>query len=310
MSDEKPKKIEDVVIPTLDEMGFDPTDESDGVQDRTPLRDQDKPAEKEETQKDKEQTTEYSSAETEYSDTELDAIAHGWTPKDQFKGDPKKWRPADVYLEQGQLMDKISTSNKKISRMQEAIDSMTGVIQKLSDTTVAKERNELHARRREAIIESDVDRVELYDKEIQKLDAPVQKKQDISQDVQDFVYENTDWFNEDHPDMRGFAIGVEEKLARQFPQLSDHQRLTKTKEMVVKQFPDYFGVKSKTTSYKPTKPRVESPTQQSASPKEVTFKDLPPAAKQIARSVWLASNKKIDLDLYAKNLVKSGEVEL
>lgn len=35
---------------------------------------------------------------------EAEAAKMGWTPKDQFKGDPAKWRPADEFVERGKNM--------------------------------------------------------------------------------------------------------------------------------------------------------------------------------------------------------------
>jgi hypothetical protein len=34
-------------------------------------------------------------------------MERGWTPKDQWKGDPAQWRPADVWLDRGEFLQTI-----------------------------------------------------------------------------------------------------------------------------------------------------------------------------------------------------------
>lgn len=41
---------------------------------------------------------------SELSDVEIKAKAMGWTPKDEFKGDPQKWRGAEEFVERGENM--------------------------------------------------------------------------------------------------------------------------------------------------------------------------------------------------------------
>lgn len=58
---------------------------------------------------------------------EAEAAKMGWTPKDQFKGDPAKWRPADEFVERGKNMLPIVQATVK--RQATQIEELTRTVQ-------------------------------------------------------------------------------------------------------------------------------------------------------------------------------------
>lgn len=58
---------------------------------------------------------------------EAEAAKMGWTPKEQFKGDPAKWRPADEFVERGKNMLPIVQATVK--RQATQIEELTRTVQ-------------------------------------------------------------------------------------------------------------------------------------------------------------------------------------
>ena len=140
------------------------------------------------------------------------------------------------------------------------------------------------------------------------------RSQGTPREALDFVHANADWFNMDTADnasMRAYAISTEGQMHKNFPQMPLSQRFEKVKEMVVKKFPTYFGVTPSVAMHRPTRPRVEGGSaQQVTKKKKITINDMPIDARKMAKNMWHASNKKIDLDEYARLLVETGAVTL
>lgn len=319
MSDKKKvESIGDVEFPTMDELGFEESEEDGGsieAQERVPIAKQEKTKDEDkEADPKEEKTPPVEESEPVYTEKELQAADSGWVPKDQFTGDPTKWRPADIFLEQGALMSKVSASNKKVTKMQQALESAVTLIKKQAEAATVKTKNELIERRNAAIVDSDVDSVNQYDKQIQELETPPPSPQDVaSDDVQQFVYDNAEWFNNDtneNAGMRAFAVRAEGQLHKNFPQMSEQQRLAKTKEMVTKAFPTRFGGgKPQPVVRKASQQKVEGASQRrEVKSKGITYQDLPSHVKQVVHTVWIGSGKKISKDEYAKELLRTGAI--
>lgn len=318
----KAKTIDDVEFPTLEELGYEQSEDDGGsieAQERVSVAKQEKKEGDVKEDVTKDEKTQQPAEETPaYTEQELKAIDKGWTPKDQFKGSPANWRPADIFLEQGELMDKVSTSNKKVTRMERALNDAINLIEKQAEAATVKTKNELLERRNTAIIDSDVESVNTYDKQIKELEVPPPQSDTASNDVLQFVEDNAEWFNDESNEnagMRAFAVRAERELHRNFPQMSEQQRLTKTRELIVKAYPTRFGVKPVDVkpvivAHKTTQQKVEGASQRrEVKDKDITYQDLPPKVKQMVYNIWISSNKKIDRDKCARELLRTGAIE-
>lgn len=109
----------------------------------------------------------------------------GWTPKDQFKGDPAKWRPADEFVERGEnMLPILRAANKKNEReiadlkatVKQFADYQGQVEKKAYDRAVA----DLKAARAAAIKAGDGEAFDKLDEKLDELkqDAPKAKRDD------------------------------------------------------------------------------------------------------------------------------------
>lgn len=62
---------------------------------------------------------------------EAEAAKMGWTPKDQFKGDPAKWRPADEFVERGKNM--LPIVQAKVKRQESQIEELTRTVKDFAE---------------------------------------------------------------------------------------------------------------------------------------------------------------------------------
>ena len=49
------------------------------------------------------------------------AREQGWKPKEEFEGDPEKWRPAKEFVERGELFNKIDSMGKELKETRKAL---------------------------------------------------------------------------------------------------------------------------------------------------------------------------------------------
>jgi len=60
----------------------------------------------------------------EVAEVETRALAMGWQPKEQFKGDPSKWRPAEEYVQRGEELLPIVQASER--RLRQENQQLTG----------------------------------------------------------------------------------------------------------------------------------------------------------------------------------------
>src|SRR5580698_7384300 len=66
------------------------------------------------------------------NESEVEARRLGWVGKDEFKGDPDKWRPADEFLDRGRrILPIVLKDNEKLQRRIGVLES------KLNETAEA-----------------------------------------------------------------------------------------------------------------------------------------------------------------------------
>jgi hypothetical protein len=58
--------------------------------------------------------------EPEYSEVEQEAMAQGWTRKEDFKGNPENWKPASQYVEWGEMRNNITNLTKQVKGMKKS----------------------------------------------------------------------------------------------------------------------------------------------------------------------------------------------
>lgn len=112
---------------------------------------------------------------------EARARAMGWTPKDEFKGDPLKWRDASEFVERGEReVPLLRAQNKRLEAkitelgqtVREFADHLSKTEQRAYDRAIA----DLKQQRKEALASGDGDAFEAADEKIKEIERDVAEK--------------------------------------------------------------------------------------------------------------------------------------
>lgn len=185
-------------------------------------------------------------------DYEKEAVSRGWTPKEDWKGDPHNWKDAKSYVERSDDIVRITKNQmaaqekdfaERLKKLQTVTDKTVEQLQKAHE----KELADLKAQRREAIKAGDVDKAEKLDDQIDDLkdDKPDKKLTGAALDkhnqkVQEEWVGKQDWWDTDE-EMTDWAIGRSQRIAAKTPDISIEDNLAQLEKELAKKFPDKFG---------------------------------------------------------------------
>lgn len=147
------------------------------------------------------------------TEAEQRAVQLGWTPKDQWSGDPSAWRPADVWLDRGEMLRDISQLKSKLASTEKQVAEAFKRGVQMTEHRFKEEIATLRAARKEAFQEGDFDRVDKIEERIDTLKE--QQKQEAKKPQQEpqappefhvFLQRNP-WYNSDKEN-RAIADGI------------------------------------------------------------------------------------------------------
>lgn len=194
---------------------------------------------------------------------EVKAKELGWSPKEEFRGDPEKWIDAETFVKRGEelmpllkannrkLHDELSNVRSELTKTQNLLNNAAESIEALKEFNnketlkVAKEeRGKLAAALKEARNEGDVEKeLEIADKlEEQKVaikaaEAPPAKSEPIKATADDPVFQewrkDNPWFGEDEF-KSDVALAIGNRLKIKEPSLTGRAFLDKVSEEVDK----------------------------------------------------------------------------
>lgn len=112
---------------------------------------------------------------------EAEASKMGWTPKEQFKGDPAKWRPADEFVERGKNMlpivqATVKRQERELSELRTTVQDFAAHMSKTEQRAYDRALADLKAQRAAAIAAGDGETFEKVDEAITDLNKEVQAK--------------------------------------------------------------------------------------------------------------------------------------
>jgi predicted transcriptional regulator len=116
----------------------------------------------------------------------------GWTPKDQWRGDPDKWKPAHEFMRA--TVDVNHKLGNKLKSFEDQLAAMARTSAQLTERAVAQERQRILDARREAIDMGDHAGVEAADEGLRSLPKP--EAVTTPPETRDFVARN-EWFGKD-----------------------------------------------------------------------------------------------------------------
>jgi len=207
----------------------------------------------------------------------------GWRPKEQFKGDPNLWKPADQYIKAGAEIQR--GLSRDLKDLRGTVDNMTRTQAAILEQTLAEQRDKLVARYNRAVEDGDAQTSFQVGRAIDNLNGQAQALQQqpgpqIAPPPPEAVnwVERNPWFNKD-PLARDLALNVAERYANAGE--SADVQLAAAEREVRKLYPHLFGASSKGP------PGVSQPGGRGGAggKRGSTYADLPQAAKDVAKDM-------------------------
>lgn len=249
---------------------------------------------------DEAETAEDDNGGDEPSATEATAREQGWTPREQFRGDPSDWIDADEYVKRGDpryLRKQLGQTERQLRKLeQQRATDQTAFEQRLTkmETLNKVQRRKMYAEiesaRRAAVEVGDTaeyDRqnqmeAQLYEAEQEAGKATAKdepaKASTPHPDVEKWVSENP-WFTKSKVLNRA-AEGIHEQLMEDEPGLTIAENLAKTRAEVIRRFPEKF-TKAKPAVNGNGRSSVESGQRAASAPKGKGFMDIPAEERKI-----------------------------
>lgn len=177
---------------------------------------------------------------------ESEAREQGWRPKDEWEGDPEKWRPAKEFVERGELFGKIDHMGKELKETRKALKMLQEHHTMVKETEYKRAVEELKALQKKHLEEGDSDKyletTELLTdlKTEQKAREIVQEKTPQAPDPRfvDWTEQNK-WYTKE-PKMRDYADMVGGEYARRHPGIDPEDVLVYVTQEVKERFRDKF----------------------------------------------------------------------
>lgn len=224
------------------------------------------------------------------------ARAQGWVPKEEWTGDPAHWRPADVFVDRGELLGKIKSQSSEMRELKGMVEYLAQQNQKLYEAGYQRAIAELEAARDQAIEAGDNKAVREFDRQIREHEkaaaavaqAPKSKVQttqaEAAEMYQEFLNRNP-WYEKDDV-MQDWANGAAVKFKTKHPSASDMEVYNYLTEESRKKFPDKFKKAGAPSPDGASNRTAGSPARSGGnSDFDALLAELPEAEAQIARNL-------------------------
>lgn len=197
----------------------------------------------------------------------------GWTPRDAWRGDPDKWRPADEFVERTAEIN--SRLANELRAVKDTVSNINRVNQAVMERELEKQRQQLLAEKREAIEYGDVARVDHVDQQLQQL-PNVTQQATIPPETQSFVEKHASWWQRDQ-EATAWAINRAGQLGQQGI-TSPARQLAIVERELAQMFPELVVPEKP----KPKPAPLMQPGNRGGSGRAKTFNDLPKEAQEAA----------------------------
>jgi hypothetical protein len=183
--------------------------------------------------------------------TEERAREQGWVPKDEWHGDKASWRPADVFIDRGELLGKIKSQSAELRELKSMVGYVTEQNRKLYEAGYEKAIADLEAQRDAAAEAGESKTVREIDKAIRSHEQALeQAKQPVrpstntatiaAEERFDTWKRKNGWYENDEV-MQDWANGAAVKYKTKVnPNASDSDIYGYLSEEVKLKFPDKF----------------------------------------------------------------------
>jgi hypothetical protein len=172
----------------------------------------------------------------------------GWTPKDQFRGDPAKWRPADEFVERGENMLPLLRAQSKrqereIAELKAGMKELGEYHTKTEQRAYAKAIQDLREQRAAAIAAGDGVAFDKVDGEIDRLKkdleskAPPAQKDENDPAFQEWLSRNR-WAEDE--EMQFVGEGIAKSLVKKGEKATGLDLLDLVTKEVKRRYPERF----------------------------------------------------------------------
>lgn len=174
------------------------------------------------------------------------AIEQGWKPKEEYQGDPDKWKPAKEFVERGELFKKIDTMGKELKETRRALQMLKEHHNKVKEVEYSKAVNELKQLQKKHLEEGNSDgylettelltdlKAEQKAREVVEAVTPAQPDPRFISWVED-----NKWYN-NNPEMRQYADSIGMGYASTHRNVSPEDVLIYVTKEVKERFKDKF----------------------------------------------------------------------
>lgn len=204
------------------------------------------------------------------------ARAQGWVPKEQFRGDPEKWRDADEFVRRGEeelpiLRERNRSMERKLQELETQFRSRDGEYERklanfarMSEMALVNQRAQLERSYTQAMLEAGEsgDRQRYFQLEQDKSQAlrqfdkqvyePPQEQPrqtngapqlpaHVQTTVENWTQKN-EWFNRD-AELNAVAQAYHVRLGKEKPGMSLDENLAEVTKYVRQRYPERFGSK-------------------------------------------------------------------
>jgi hypothetical protein len=215
----------------------------------------------------------------------------GWSPKEEWKGDPAQWRDPREFIKYG--MKRSRESADELRGLKQSVNQIGKTAEVLQRRAVEEARREAEERFANAVENKDHEGARAAREEISRIEAPLQA--DPAVEVTDFMSRNGSWFGSNRA-ATALAQSITADLAARG--VTPAEQLRQAEEAVKADFPQLFG-QARTPAKQPAS--VNAPDTRAAQPRARAkgFADLPAEAQRAGQD-FLKRGMVKTLDDYAK----------
>lgn len=183
------------------------------------------------------------------SQYEVDAREMGWRPKEEWEGDPEKWRDAKEFVERGELYGKIDNMGKELKETRKALKMLQEHHSKVRETEYKRAVEELKQAQKKHLEEGNADEYLKTTELLTDLKAEQKAREVVEQTVPkaqpgldprfvNWVKENN-WY-ERNGELREYADMIGEGYAKRHPGIDPVEVLKYVTREVKTRFKDNF----------------------------------------------------------------------
>lgn len=210
----------------------------------------------------------------------------GWVPREEFRGEPEKWKPADQFIRDGR--DIQQTTARELRSLREQMERMGAVTSTIIEDKVAERDAYWKTQFNQAVEDGDTEKANALLEQRPAAKAPTQAGTDPI--VAAWKAKNP-WFDTDPA--AGFrASEVSDRLKH----LPVPEQLAAVEKVIRKEYPEHFAPPAKQP------PGVQTAASRNPNPSNRVkgFNDMPAASQQVARDM-VRRHPGLTLEAFAKS---------